>query len=606
MGAAQPMRSAGTRPGFASWAASALACALAWNVGPAFAQAVPSGPIAPTREEIERPAPEPVEARPPSLRVEGEIERAPCALDRPEYRDIHFTPTEVQFDDLKGLAPDALRPAWEPYVGREQPLSIICEIRDRAATILRDAGYIASVEVPEQRIAEGRIRFQVLMARLVAIRVRGDAGRAERMIAGYLQPLTQEEVFNRHRAERQLLLASDLPGYSVRLALRSAGAARGEVIGEVTVLRTPFTADATIQNLGSRDLGRWGAMVRGQFFGLTGLGDRTIVSAFTTADFEEQQTLQIAHDFRLGSSGLTLAGQFTYAWAEPDLGDPTLRIQSKTSFATIEASYPFIRTQAHSLRAAIGLDIVGQDVEFNGLALSRDRLRVAFLRLVAEAVDSGRMRGGFSLAAPRWRLGSSIELRRGLDILDATNRCSADFLDCLAPGRVPPSRLEGDPTATVIRATAQGEFRPVPRLTLALGARAQYADQPLLSFEEFSAGNYTVGRGYDPGALIGDKGAGLQAEIRFGTLVSRTNRSLAAEPYVFVDQAWVKNEDRFIGFDRAQELTSVGGGVRASFGGQVFLDLSLAVPLDRIEPLGRKPDPRLLFSLTSRLWPWSL
>ena len=41
------------------------------------------------------------------------------------------------------------------FVGQEQPVAMICEIRDRAATILREAGYIAAVEVPEQRIADG-------------------------------------------------------------------------------------------------------------------------------------------------------------------------------------------------------------------------------------------------------------------------------------------------------------------------------------------------------------------------------------------------------------------------------------------------------------------
>jgi hemolysin activation/secretion protein len=46
---------------------------------------------------------------------------------------------------------------------------VICEIRDRAATILRNAGYVAAVEVPEQRIADGNVRFQVLMARLTGI-----------------------------------------------------------------------------------------------------------------------------------------------------------------------------------------------------------------------------------------------------------------------------------------------------------------------------------------------------------------------------------------------------------------------------------------------------
>ena len=171
------------------------------------------------------------------LTVEGDVERAPCALDRPEYPNIRFTLSDVAFDELRGLTAEQLRPAYARFVGQEISVAAICEIRDRAATMLREAGYIAAVEVPEQRIADGRVRFTVLMAKLVGIRVRGDAGRSERLIAGYLERLTEQEVFNRYEAERYLLLAGDLPGYEVRLALRSAGAARGEVIGEVTVVR---------------------------------------------------------------------------------------------------------------------------------------------------------------------------------------------------------------------------------------------------------------------------------------------------------------------------------------------------------------------------------
>ena len=93
--------------------------------------------------------------------------------------------------------------------------------------------------------------------------MRGNAGRAERLIAAYLERLTEREVFNRYEAERYLLLAGDLPGYNVRLALRSAGTARGEVIGEVIVQRYRALADVTVQNYGSRELGRWGALLRG-------------------------------------------------------------------------------------------------------------------------------------------------------------------------------------------------------------------------------------------------------------------------------------------------------------------------------------------------------
>ena len=150
---------------------------------PSMSQAQVVPPLAPTREEVVRPAPDRPEDARARLTVEGEVERAPCALDRPEYSDIRFTLSDVQFDNLRGLSADALRPAFAPYVGQEHPVAIICEIRDRAATILRDAGYVAAVEVPEQRIADGTVRFEVLMARLVGLRVRGDAGRAERTIA---------------------------------------------------------------------------------------------------------------------------------------------------------------------------------------------------------------------------------------------------------------------------------------------------------------------------------------------------------------------------------------------------------------------------------------
>ena len=566
------------------------------------AQVVP--PLAPTREEVVRPAPDRPEDTRARLTVEGGVERAPCALDRPEYRDIRFTLGDVRFDNLRGLPAEALRPAFAPFVGQEHPVAIICEIRDRAATILRDAGYVAAVEVPEQRIADGTVRFEVLMARLVGLRVRGDAGRAERTIAGYLEQLTEREVFNRYEAERYLLLAGDLPGYNVRLALRSAGQARGEVIGEVIVQHTPTLVDFTVQNLGSRELGRWGGLVRGQFFGLTGLGDRTILAFYSTPDFDEQQTIQVAHDFRLGSEGFALGGQFTYSWARPDLGDPAIDIESRTLFATVEATYPFLRRQAQTLRGSLGFDYIDQDVDFSDIPLNRDRLRVAFARLTYDALGLAANDPRYRPVEPRWRIGASLEARQGLDIFGASDPCGPTLVACFAPGVVPPTRLEGDPTATVLRGAFYSEYRPDPRFTIAAAGRGQYSGNPLFSFDEYSAGNYTVGRGYDPGAILGDSGIGFQAELRYGTLFPRDPEAFTVEPFVFVDQAWVWNQDLILAVGD-EELTSVGGGLRAAWGDRLRLELMLAAPLDRttFQP---DRDPRLLVSLTTRLWPWSL
>jgi len=559
--------------------------------------------LPPTREEVTRPVAPPPELRGPRLDVEGEIQRAPCALDGPDFQAIKLTLRDVQFEGLQGLAPADLASSYAQYVGTEQPISVVCEIRDRAATILREAGYIAAVQVPEQRIADGVVRFTVLMAKLTQIRVRGDASGAESIIAGYLNQLTRQPVFNRFEAERYLLLASDLPGYTVRLTLRPAGTVPGEVVGDVAVQRMPVYVDSNIQNGGSKALGRWGGLVRGQLYGLTGLGDRTTLSLFSTSDFHEQQTIQLGHDFHLGAEGLSIAGTGTYAWARPSIeGDSN--VKARTLLGTFEVGYPLIRRQARTLRGSVGLDYVNQDVELDRIDLSRDRLRVAFGRLGFDALSMDFSRPGFSLAEPFWRLSTLLELRQGLHILGATKDCGPTGAACVGVGMVPPSRTEGQSDATVVRGTAYGEIRPVPKVTLALGLRGQYSHKPLLSFEEFSAGNYTAGRGYDPGALIGDSGYGTQAEFRFGSRIPASARKPGIESYMFWDHAKVRNRDRLLVLDQSNHLDSVGAGARVNFN-RFSLEAAVAQPLTRVGLENKRPDTRVLISLTTRLWPWS-
>jgi hemolysin activation/secretion protein len=559
--------------------------------------------LPPTREEVTRPVtPQPVN-RAPRLEVEGGIERAPCALDGPEYKSIHFVLRGVEFDGLQAMTREQLASAYAPFVGRDVPISVVCEIRDRAGTMLRDAGYIAAVQVPEQKIADGIVRFTVLMAHVTQVRVRGDATGAEKIIAGYLSKIAGQPVFNRHQAERYLLLASDLPGYVVRLTLRPAGTVPGDVIGDVTVQRSTAYADVNVQNGGSKSLGRWGGLLRGQVFGLTGLGDRTSLSVFSTSDFEEQQTVQLAHDFHLGPEGLSISEAFTYAWAKPSLG-PDAHVLAHTLLNTFEVGYPIVRSQAQTIRGSVGLDLVNQDVRFNGADLNRDRLRVAFLRLGADAAATDFTDSRYSAFEPPWRLSALLELRQGLHALGATHDCGPTGADCLGVGDVPPSRVEGKSDATVLRYTFYGEYRPMPKLTFALGARAQYSSQPLLSFEEFAAGNYTAGRGYDPGALLGDKGFGTQAEVRFGSRLPASAKQAAVEGYGFWDHAEVRNHDRLVVIPGSEHLDSVGAGARINFD-RFTIDASVAVPLTRVGIDDKKPDPRFLLSLSSRLWPWS-
>lgn len=585
---------------------ASLVLASAGLAAPAAAQTAPQV-SPPTREELLPP-----EARQPdregvTLTIDGEMERLPCALDRPEYQTIMVTLSTVRFTGAEKAPEVSLAPAYDEYLGRELPIAVLCDIRAQAAAILQGAGYLATVEIPEQRLSNGDAELRVVFGRLTALRVRGEAGPSEELVAGYLEKLVGQPVFNTYEAERYLLLADDLPGVDVRLSLRpAAGGAPGDLIGEIAVLRRRGTLDFNVQNLGSKAIGRFGALLRGEVYDLIGTGDRTSLALFSTLDFQEQQTVQIGHESRIGSEGLTIGGQFTYSWTEPDIGIPGFDLESETLFASLIAGYPLRRSREATILGDLGFDYVDQDVEVNAISLTRDRVRTAFARVGGEWIDRDSVArlGGYTQFEPRSRFGGSIEIRQGLDVFEASPDCRPSPLACVTGAAVPPSRIEADPTPLSFRFDALGEYRPVPNIAFVLRADGQFTNDPLPAFEEFAAGNYSIGRGYDPGVVLGDSGVGLSFEMRYGTLAPQTPESFALQPYLFTDAAWAWNEDpsrRPLNPDR---LWSAGAGLRAAWGARMQADLSLAVPLERTDFQGSRGDVRVLFSITTRLLPW--
>jgi hemolysin activation/secretion protein len=539
--------------------------------------------IAPSREELTRIT-QPQEQPRPTLNIVGGVERSPCPLADPRYADVRVTIRDVEFNGLKGATPAEMRAAWSAYANSEQPVAVLCEIRDAAATILRDKGYLAAVQVPTQRIENGVVRMETLYARITTIRARGQTGGAEAKLAAYLNKLTEDEYFDRNKAERYLLLARDLPGYNVQLTLKPAGTGPGELVGEVAVLHQPYSLDVLVQNLASRATGRWGGQVRAQAFGLTGLGDSTSLSFYSTFDFKEQKILQAAHSFRPGSEGLTVEGQFTYAWTKPDInaGDEVPDLKAKTLFWTVDARYPLVRSQSSNLWGSAGFDFVDQKVHFF-VPLTRDKLRVLWLRADWDAIDLSSRR-------PGWRASAFAEVRRGLGIFDASDSGDA----------VPPSRADGDATATVFRVGGIGEVALGRDFALSLSPRLQYSLDALLSFEEFTAGDYTVGRGYEPATLSGDSGVGISAELRGPRILPVKRSRLSVQPFLFGDAAWVWNKHDG---DGAERLTSAGGGVRAELADRFRLDGTVAVPLEKAGFQDRRGDVRVLVTLTTRILP---
>lgn len=556
------------------------------------AQVQPPQGVLPSAAELAPRVAESSEPARGTIRRRGEQRECPKALVE--------SPVEVTIDRIDFKRPDPTKSGevqdLQPEIaavlaGIEAPrasrsVAVVCEIRDKAYDALRRAGWVASVQIVPQEIADGTLQLLVVSAHITEMRVHGSAGPYAALLRGRIDQLTAMDPLNERVAETLLLQAGDMPGLDVSLALRPAGGRPGEVIGELEVRYHRFTVLANIQNYNSKLIGRETAYMRAEAYGLTGMADTTYVGLSTTADLHEQKILQLGHSFGVDRSGTRIGANFTYAWSRPDLG--VLDYRTDTLVAGLEIEKPLKRSVNTNFGLVGGFEYINQGTKIysgkTGLPLTSDRMRILYAAL------SGDTRSVNLDGSPRWSLSGHVELRKGLAILDASDSGFA--------GPRFQSRVEGKSDAFVARAEARGFVALGRYFSIEERAQAQWSDDPLLNYEEFSVGNLTIGRGYDPGSNSGDRAFGLASELQ-ARLPLRTER-FTVQLFGFYDLVTLDNLDT--GSTEVNRLMrSYGGGARIALPGNALLEITYAHPRDRALRIDPAPPPdRLLFSLSIR------
>jgi len=540
----------------------------------------------PTRQEVTPPTPEPRAASTAKVEAEAARPASTCPFENSPLR-VTISRLEMTRPDGAALDPriaGALSSLAAP--AGEQSIAVVCTIRDEANALLRRGGWVASVQIPAQEIADGVLRLQVVTAHVVDIRVRGDAGSYEPLLRRRLEQIKALDPLNEREAERLLLLAGDVPGLDVALSLRPAGTVQGEVIGDLTVSSRRFALFANAQNYNSRLLGRETVYARGEVYGLTGLGDLTYLGVSSTTDAKAQIIVHGGHIFQVTDAGTTFGARATYAWSRPDLGPLDLR--TNTLIAGFDLVHPLVRSVRANARVRAGVDYIDQVSKVGGgdsaVTLTRDKLRVVFAGIDADRqlVDAN----GNIWAT----LAATAELRQGLGLFDASRR---GFVN----GELT-SRLDGSARATVFRGTAEGVLFLGPIFSVAGTAQVQWANKPLLNYEELALGSLTIGRGYDPGSNSGDRAIGGRVEVRAQLPLQQ---DVGTQIYGFYDHLYLRNLDRFR-LEGARNFGSAGGGIRLSLPNQAVLDVMYAKPLDKALLLDERKQPaRVLVSLTLQL-----
>lgn len=558
-----------------------------------------------TRDQIDdRRSVDDQSIRRPVLKVEKLPEAGPCPF---ADSSISVDIARVSFVSARGgeLPPElarVLESSAQVQPGT-RPIREVCDIRDAAARSLYASGYVAAVQIPAQEVADGTLKLNVIAARIVETRITGYDGALPAAIAARIEAIRGIDPLNREAVERLLLLANDVPGLTLTLTLQPAGREPGDVIAVIDVQQRKSLVLANFQNTGSRQLGPSLFSVRGEFYNLTGLADATFLGVSQSSNLDEVHVIQGGHSMGIGAGGTRIGIRASHAWSNPDIAGLDLR--SRSLIAGLDLSAPLFRGLERTgwsvddinVYVGAGAELINQrSVIVSGnaeLPYSRDRLRVANARIGARAIS----RDAFGMT--RLDTDVLIEVRKGMSILNATKRG-------VDRSGFQPSRLDGDPEAFVIRGTANQTVRPLARfdrLAFDLAAFGQWANRPLLNLEEFSIGNLTYGRGYDPGANAADRVVALRVAPRLRLTAPVSDIQVEATGFFDAVRLW--NLDRGTS-ENDRLLRSVGGGVRLTMADRMAVDVSYARPLDRALTINaRRPSDRLLVSITTQLAPWS-
>jgi hemolysin activation/secretion protein len=213
--------------------------------------------------------------------------------------------------------------------------------------------------------------------------------------------------------------------------------------------------------------------------------------------------------------------------------------------------FPIVRSRANSVYLDVGVALNRNKTSILGETLSDDR------STVAEATLSWQQ--------ANWLSGDtnvSLSLFQGLTVLGAN--------DATAPLA---SVLGFEPRFQRLVYTLQRNQRIVPRVSAQLNVQGQYTTDRLASGETISFGGPSIGRGYDPSLIAGERGLGLAGELRYALPYAAEKLIEGVQLYTFADYARATVLATEIAEKQTNKISSLGFGLRMVMLGRFNVDL---------------------------------
>lgn len=554
--------------GFALCATIAL-----WGLfaGLLYAAALEEPGFRPGRQELERPP----EAR-PVKKLELKLPEGGQAFGE-ELKKIKLLVQDIKIIGATHYSPDELRGLYAHLIGQEVTLADVYLVEEEITRKYRDDGFILSrAVIPEQRIKDGVVEIRVVEGFIDTIIVEGGE-HSEKRIRKYTHKILESKPLHIRDLERYLLFVNDLPGITSQSILRPSDKNQGASNLVAMVEHKTLDGNLSYDNYGSHYVGPIRGTMSVNLNSFMGFGERITLDAMLANPASELKYSQLSFALPLGNEGITLTVRSSQSPSEPDDDLAVQQVESDSTQQSLEVHLPVVRSRDFNFTFDASYTHKANDVDVLRTANIRDRLKILKLTSTVEYADALAGYTKFSVSA---RKGYDWNSTKQGDLLSSRPEAHPQFI-CFS-GEVQRN---------------QGLHNIINGLNLFVLGQWQYANKPLFSSEEFGLGGRQIGRGYDTGEILGEKGYGVSVELQY---TAPEVWGVTSQLYGFYDTGEVWNRDRADDntSNEKPNLSSDGLGARFFWNNALSVNLEVAKPVGRIPVSQVDKEPRYHLGLS--------
>lgn len=430
---------------------------------------------------------------------------------------------------------------------------------DIQARYRRDGLVVPSVVALDSELRSTTPRLHVFESSLDEIALRGDAGPYAAMLVEQADEL-RANVIDKQRLQAYLRRVNELPGLGVRARFEPRATGSHHLTLVLDARYDAVDGAISINNRGTAEIGRTIIAARTTFNGVLGSHSAVSLSGATSNEPDRYRYVGAGAQRRIGA-----------VEARVDVADTHAKLSNDYEYHAQRARLELRKTvlESDTLRVEPLLGFMLRDArgEYPDARVSDVSTRTAEFGVIAR--QSGERTSGYA------RFGFS----RGLDAFGASA-----FMR---------SGIERDLTFSKSSLDLALVHAFDARWLVRLDAEGQWTDVDLPAGERFAFGGSVFGRAFDPGELVGDRGAAISVQLerkqRWGGEWLR-HTSL----YLQGDYGWTR--DNLFGDDDAASMTA---GVKAAFA-SLIASLELSTPLDRSNENPHANNPRAFAQMQVR------